>query len=112
MARYNILRHAEVYRDIAVAALDEPQNRVVASQAADELLNIRGITASVVCYPTAAGGVDYSARSIGTVNVQVLLEKLGGGGNMSAAGAQMKDVSAEEGKARLFSAIDEYFATE
>ena len=112
VARYNILRHAEVYRDIAVAALDEPQNRVVASQAADELLNIRGITASVVCYPTASGGVDFSARSIGTVNVQVLLEKLGGGGNMSAAGAQMRDVTATEGKARLFAAIDEYFETE
>ena len=112
VARYNILRHAEVYRDIAVAALDEPQNRVVASQAADELLNIRGITASVVCYPTAGGGVDFSARSIGTVNVQVLLEKLGGGGNMSAAGAQLRDVTAEEGKAALFAAIDEYFATE
>ena len=112
VARYNILRHAEVYRNIAVAALTEVQNRVVASQAADELLNIRGITASVVCYPTAAGGVDFSARSIGTVNVQVLLEKLGGGGNMSAAGAQMRDVTAEEGKARLLAAIDEYFATE
>ena len=112
VARYNILRHAEVYRDVAVAALDAPQNRVVASQAADELLNIRGITASVVCYPTPAGGVDFSARSIGSVNVQVLLEKLGGGGNMSAAGAQMHNVTAEEGKARLFAAIDEYFETE
>ncbi len=112
VARYNILRHAEVYRDIAVAALTEPQNRVVASQAADELLNIRGITASVVFYPTAAGGVDFSARSIGTVNVQVLLEKLGGGGNMSAAGAQMRDISPEEAKVRLFAAIDEYMDTE
>lgn len=112
VARYNILRHAEVYKDIAVAALTEPQNRVVASQAADELLNIRGITASVVFYPTAAGGVDFSARSIGSVNAQVLLEKLGGGGNMSAAGAQMRDISPEEAKARLFAAIDEYFETE
>ena len=112
VARYNILRHAEVYRDIAVAGLHETQNRVVASQAADELLNIRGITASVVFYPTAAGGVDFSARSIGKVNVQVLLEKLGGGGNMSAAGAQMKDISPEEAKARLFAAIDEYMETE
>ena len=112
VARYNILRHAEVYRDIAVAALTEPQNRVVASQAADELLNIRGITASVVFYPTPAGGVDFSARSIGTVNVQVLLERLGGGGNMSAAGAQMKDISPDEAKVRLFAAIDEYFETE
>lgn len=112
VARYNILRHAEVYRDIAVAALTEPQNRVVASQAADELLNIRGITASVVLYPTEAGGVDFSARSIGAVNVQVLLESLGGGGNMSAAGAQMKDITPAEAKERLYQAIDDYFATE
>lgn len=112
VARYNILRHAEVYHDIAVAALNEPQNRVVASQAADELLNIRGITASVVFYPTEAGGVDFSARSIGTVNVQVLLEALGGGGNMSAAGAQMPDITPAEAKKQLFAAIDNYFATE
>ncbi len=112
VARYNILHHAEVYRDIAVAALDEPQNRVVASQAADELLNIRGITASVVFYPTEDGGVNFSARSIGTVNVQVLLEALGGGGNMSAAGAQVPHISPAEAKEQLYTAIDEYFATE
>lgn len=112
VARYNIMRHAENYRGIAVAALEEPQNRVVASQAADELLNIRGITASVVFYPTADGGVDFSARSIGALNVQVLLEKLGGGGNMSAAGAQMKNITSAEAKEQLYGAIDEYMATE
>ena len=58
-----------------------------------------------------AGG-SISARSIGDVNVQVLLEKLGGGGNKSAAGVQFKDVSVEEAAARLRQAIDEYFDEE
>ncbi len=112
LARYEILSHAKIYQGIAVAAAPETQDRVVASQAADELLNIHGVTASVVLYPTAEGGVDVSARSIGDVNVQVLLEKLGGGGNKSAAGAQMKDIDLHDAVNRLFAAIDEYLATD
>lgn len=65
--------------------MSEAQNRVVAAQAADELLTVAGVSASVVLYPTQDGGVAVSARSIGDMNVQVLLEKLGGGGNKSAA---------------------------
>lgn len=108
MARYNLLRQAKLYRGIAVAAAEEPQNRVVAAQAADELLNISGVLASIVLFPTEDGGVIVSARSIGDLNVQVLLEKLGGGGNKSAAGLQMKDTSLRDAVNRLFKAIDDY----
>lgn len=112
MARYEIMKQAKLYRGIAVSALTKPQNHVAAAQAADELLDISGVQASVVAYPTAEGGVDMSARSMGDVNVQVLLEQLGGGGNRSAAGVQMKDVSLRDAVNKLFAAIDEYFATE
>ena len=112
LQRYEIMRTARLYQGVAVAATPETQSRIVAAQAADELLNIHGVTASVVLYPTAAGGVDVSARSIDDVNVQVLLEALGGGGNKSAAGAQMPDISLRDAVNKLFAAIDNYVATE
>ncbi len=109
VSRYTILERATIYHDnICLAAMDHEVDRVVAAQAADEMLGISNIEASVVLYPTADGGVILSARSIGSMNVQVLLEMLGGGGNQSAAGAQMKDISIAEATARLKAAIDEY----
>jgi c-di-AMP phosphodiesterase-like protein len=112
VARYKILQSAKLYKGLAVAVQPEPQDRVVAAQAADELLNISGVQASVVVCASVNGGCSISARSIGDVNVQVLLEKLGGGGNKSAAGVQFKDVSVEEAAKRLRQAIDEYFDEE
>ena len=110
VARYKILQQVRRYRDnIAVAVIEEPQDRIVAAQAADEMLNIIGIQASLVIYPTEDSGVIVSARSIGDVNVQVLLEDLGGGGNKSAAGVQLKNISLREAVNKLFSAIDKYF---
>ncbi len=110
VARYKILQQVRRYRDnIAVAVIEEPQERIVAAQAADEMLNIVGIQASIVIYPTENGGVAISARSIGDVNVQLLLEELGGGGNKSAAGVQIDDISLREGVNKLFAAIDKYF---
>ena len=110
VARYKILQSAKVYREsIAIAAPEVPQDRVVAAQAADELLNVSGIQASIVVYPTEEGGVTISARSIGDFNVQVLLEVLGGGGNKSAAGAQLADTTLREAVNRLFKAIDDYY---
>lgn len=112
LERYDIMKQARIYRDIAVAVASEMQDRIVAAQAADELLNIEGVTASVVMFPSEDGGVSVSARSIDKVNVQVLLEKLGGGGNKSAAGAQMKNISLRDAVNKLFAAIDEYMDTE
>ena len=112
MERYDIMKQARIYKGIAVVAAQETQNRIVAAQAADELLNISGVNASAVLYPTGDGGVAVSARSIGNVNVQVLLETLGGGGNRSAAGAQIPNCSLRDAVNRLFAAIDEYRATD
>jgi c-di-AMP phosphodiesterase-like protein len=111
IVKYSILEKAEQYRNhICIAAMDRPVDRVTAAQAADELLNISGIEASVVLYPTDGGDVYLSARSIGSLNVQLVLERLGGGGNMSAAGAQIHGVTVDEAVERLKAAIDEYLA--
>ena len=59
--------------------------------------------------PTADGGANISARSIGDINVQVIMEKLGGGGHLTIAGAQLPGTSAEEAKQQLLAAIDEYY---
>ena len=112
MARYDIMKQAKIHKGIAVAVARDAQNRVVAAQAADELLNISGVQASAVLYPMEDGGVHISARSMGDVNVQVLLEQLGGGGNKSSAGAQIPDISLRDAVNKLFAAIDEYMATE
>jgi len=67
-----------------------PNIRVIASQAADEMLNIGDIRASIVVY-AQDGGVGISARSLGDINVQLIMEYLGGGGHSTVAGAQVKD---------------------
>ena len=109
VARCRILQGARLYRDnIAIAVLETEQDRIVAAQAADELVNVAGVEASIVVYSTEDGGVSMSARSVGDINVQVLLEKLGGGGNKSAAGAQLANTSLRDGVNQLFRSIDEY----
>lgn len=108
VARYKILQSARLYRNVAVAVPDKPQNRIVAAQAADELLNVAGVDASMVMYPLEDGGVFVSARSIGDVNVQMIMEKLGGGGNRASAAAQMNDDNLKDAVDKLFKAIDEY----
>ena len=109
IARYAIIRQAELYRDdIAVVALDEECDRVTAAKAADELLTLKGIRASFVLY-RKGDGVYMSARSLGEVNVQVILEALGGGGNSTTAGGQADNITVEEARAKLLEAIDRYF---
>ena len=108
VARCRILQCAALYRGVAIAAPDEPQNRIVAAQAADELLNISGVEASVVIVPDGKGSVYASARSIGEMNMQILMEKLGGGGNRSAAAAKLGQLTPQEALDRVRGAIDEY----
>ena len=106
--RYDIIRHAElVHGDIAVAAVEKEIDRVTAAKAADELLTLSGIHASVVLYKHGTG-VNLSARSLGEINVQFIMEKLGGGGNSTTAGGQVADASVDEVRERLLAAIDEY----
>lgn len=109
VARYKIMQSAELYRGVAIAAPSEEENRIVIAQAADELLNISGVDASVVVAPCDEGYISVSARSIGEVNVQCLMEKLGGGGNRSAAAAQIKDKSLPEAVNSVYAVIDDYF---
>lgn len=109
VAKYKILQRAKLYRSImAIAVPETPQNRIVAAQAADELLNVAGVDASMVMYPTEDGGVFVSARSIGEVNVQLIMEKLGGGGNRASAAAQINGLTLDQAVKKLYAAIDEY----
>ena len=109
MAKYQIIKSARLYRqEIAIAALNSPTSRVLAAQAADELLNISGITGSFVLYPDE-GVVFISARSIGSANAQMILEPLGGGGNAATAGAQVRDSNVKEVLDRLVESIDKFY---
>ena len=112
LAKYRVLETAKLYRNVAIAAADVPQSRVVAAKAADDLLGITGVEASVVLVPNEKGGIFASARSIGEMNVQILMEKLGGGGNRSAAAMQMPGVGMEEAMTALKQAIDAYWDNE
>lgn len=105
--KYRILQSAHMYRDVAIAAPKVPQERVVAAQAADELLNVSGVNASVVAYPNEKG-VYVSSRSIGDLNVQLIMESLGGGGNRNAAACQLTDATIEEAVDQIHQAIDSY----
>lgn len=110
VTKYDIIRRAEMYRsNIAVSVVEEPGvDRVAAAQAADDLLTLKGVQASFVIY-AAEGAVLMSARSLGEINVQVILEALGGGGNSTTAGGQADNITVAEAKAKLLEAIDKYF---
>ena len=109
IAKYQIIKSSRLYRqEIAIAALNTSTPRVLAAQAADELLNISGISASFVLYPE--GDVVFvSARSIGKANVQMILEPLGGGGNAATAGAQIPDSNVKDVLDRLVASIDKFY---
>lgn len=103
-AKAEAVRKAEVYRE-AFAISECPAEgiespTIIGAQAANELLEIRGIKASVVI-TSYNGTIYFSARSIDEVNVQVMMEKLGGGGHRTIAGAQMEGATVEEAKTRI-----------
>jgi len=109
IAKYQIIKASRLYRqEIAIAALNTAAPRILAAQAADELLNISGITASFVLYPEN-DVVFISARSIGKANVQMILEPLGGGGNAATAGAQIPDANVKDVLDRLVASIDKFY---
>lgn len=105
--RAQIVKLAKIYKGcIAIAAYDGASDRVTAAQAADELLNITKVQASFVLYQ-ASDSVIISARSLGNINVQIILEKLGGGGHLGTAGAQVRGKTMQEVYKELVSAIDQ-----
>lgn len=108
-AKAEAVRHMEIYKDCYAisfcpsAGLHSPT--IVGAQAANELLNVAGIKASfVITYYN--NEIYISARSIDEVNVQIIMERLGGGGHMTIAGAQLKEVNPDEAKIILQRTID------
>ena len=109
MTKFQIIQGAQPYHGtMAITLTDRLVGRAIAGQAADEMLNIAGIEASFVLFPEA-GQAYLSARSSGNVNVQVICETLGGGGNAATAGAQFPGKTPEEVLPLLKGAIDAYF---
>ena len=107
-----IVRKAEIIHDtiaISTYEIQEKDTSLICAKAADELLTIGNITASFVLGLMEDGKVCISGRSIGDVNVQMILEKLGGGGHITLAGAQLENVTIDEAKQELISKINEYF---
>ena len=107
-----IVRKAEIVRDsigISIYDVQEKETSLICAKAADELLTIGNITASFVLGLMEDGKVCISGRSIGDVNVQMILEKLGGGCHITLAGAQLENVTIDEAKQELISKINEYF---
>lgn len=102
-----IVSAAKIHRNCAVAIADFKSDdiRIVAPQAADELLNITDVDASFVIYKTN-NVANISARSLGATNVQVIMEKLGGGGHQTMAAAQLTDKTLSEAEELLIEAID------
>ncbi len=105
-AKHEIVACAEISgrSAYACAAKEFPEIRVTAAQAADELLSIQGVAASFVLF-SDAGSINISARSLGEMNVQLVMERLGGGGHLTMAGAQLRDVTMEEALEKVKDAV-------
>lgn len=110
VSRYDIIRRAEMYRDsFAIAVIPQDGvDRIAAAQAADELLGLKGVKASFVLFKNGPN-VQMSARSLGEINVQVILEALGGGGNSTTAGGKVENCDVLTAREKLTEAIDAYF---
>lgn len=102
-----------IYKKCAIAPCDffTDDLRLVAPQAADELLEIDNVDASFVLYKTMNGEISISARSMGKLNVQLIMETLGGGGHQTMAGVQLKNISVNDAEVKLRKAIDEYYSS-
>ena len=108
-AKADLVEAAQMYKNCAVSVSGEvpPEARVALAQAANDLLTIQNVEASFVAVQVGTG-VNISARSLGAVNVQVIMESLGGGGHQTMAAAQLKHITPEAARARIQTAIDQY----
>lgn len=113
-AKATAVRDAELFHGnmaISICPSNVENSILIAAQAADDLMNVTGIKASFVC--TKVDGLVYvSARSFGDINVQRIMEKLGGGGHFTVSGAQLKDCTEEQAKDMIRKAIEEYLEEE
>ncbi len=109
-ARAEAVRHAEVYRGafaISVCPSEDVESpTIVGAQAANELLNIIGIKASFVL-TEYAGKIYISSRSIDEINVQLIMERLGGGGHLNVAGAQLTNCTISQAKHKIMQTLDD-----
>ena len=115
VAKVDTVKNAEfIDSQIAISVVADAGNEdmaIIAAQSADELLSITGILASfVLC--EIDGVVMISGRSLGDINVQAILEKMGGGGHLTFAGAQMAGVTIDEAKEKLLEVVNEYLGKE
>ena len=112
-AKADLVEAAQMYKNCAVSVSGEvpPEARVAIAQAANDLLTIQNVEASFVAVQVGTG-VNISARSLGAVNVQVIMESLGGGGHQTMAAAQLKHITPEAARARIEDAIDQYWASQ
>lgn len=108
--RTRVISAAESFMGCAVSAADfqSPDIRIISAQAADELLKVSGIKASFVLFENG-GATNISARSLGEVNVQLIMEALGGGGHQNMAACQLKGCTMVTAKEKLNRAIKEFF---
>ena len=108
-AKADLVEAAQMYKNCAVSVSGEvpPEARVAIAQAANDLLTIQNVEASFVAVQVGTG-VNISARSLGAVNVQVIMESLGGGGHQTMAAAQLKHITPEAARACIQTAIDQY----
>ncbi len=106
--KYKLVSEAEIFNNCAIACADEeiPDIRIASAQAADELLGIENVKASFVMYRTAKT-VNISARSLGDMNVQIIMEALGGGGHQTMAACQLEGESMAEAREKLVSIISD-----
>ena len=106
--KYQLVSTARIYKKCAIVLAEESMKeiRLIASKAADELLGLKGVNASFVIFRADENTINISARSFGKRNVQIIMEKLGGGGHHSMAAAQINDVTFETAMRRLVDAID------
>lgn len=106
--RSKLVAAAELYKRVAVTVEEEqiPDIQIIASQTADELLGIENVDASFVIFPRGELSC-ISARSLGAMNVQVVMERLGGGGHQTMAATQQRDCSVNELRAKLLSVLDQ-----
>lgn len=108
--RGQVVLNAQSYRNCAVSVADMKHKdiRIISAQAADELLTVSDVSASFVLFQTG-DTANISARSMGKVNVQLIMEALGGGGHQTMAAAQLANTDLSEARQMLKKAIDEYY---
>jgi len=110
LVRAELIRNSEiVFGNIIIGYLDRvvPHNTIIAAETADMLLSIEDIKASFVLY-AVPDGVNISGRSSGEINVQVLLEELGGGGHLTVAGVQLKGLKMAEAREKFMAVLRAY----